>query len=164
MLYRKQLTKEQALQKVRHYCAYQDRCEQEVKEKLYSLGLRKAAVEESLLQLIDENYVNEKNFAAQFANGKFKIKQWGRVKIRHELKQKNIRVEYIENALQQIDRAEYQLVLTQQARKKWETFKGAAMNTVTKKAKTTHYLVGKGYEANLVGAVLKDLNEKKSSE
>jgi regulatory protein len=81
MAFKKQLTKEQALQKARHYCGYQERSHAEVKEKLYSFGLRRQEVEESLSQLIEEDYLNEERFAQQFAGGHFRMKQWGRVKI-----------------------------------------------------------------------------------
>src|ERR1700709_658618 len=90
MAFKKYLTREQALQKARHYCGYQERCHSEVKEKLYSLGLHKQQVEECLSQLIEENYLNEERFAQQFAGGKFRMKQWGRVKIKYELKQKQV--------------------------------------------------------------------------
>ena len=80
------LTKEQGLEKIKPYCAYQERCHREVKEKLYSYGLRKAEVEEILSFLIEENYLNEERFAVQFAGGKFRIKQWGKKKIQYEFK------------------------------------------------------------------------------
>src|ERR1700744_6284152 len=84
------LTKEQALQKAQHYCAYQERCHSEVKEKLYSIGLRKNDVEELMATLVEENYLNEERFAVQFAGGRFRIKHWGKVKIKFELKKKQV--------------------------------------------------------------------------
>ena len=76
MAFKKYLTKEQALQKAKHYCGYQERSHTEVKEKLYALGLRKQEVEESLSQLIEEDYLNEERYARQFAGGHFRMKQW----------------------------------------------------------------------------------------
>ena len=69
------VNKDQALQKIRHFCAYQERCHAEVREKLYGYGLYKTEVETILTQLIEENYLNEERFAEQFAGGKFRIKQ-----------------------------------------------------------------------------------------
>src|ERR1700754_4898085 len=94
---KQQLSKEQALQKLRHYCAYQERCHAEVKEKLYSFGLRKQMVEESIAQLIEER------FAIQFAGGKFRMKQWGRVKIKHALKQKQVSTYCINRAMKELE-------------------------------------------------------------
>src|SRR6476619_6401763 len=91
MLYKKQLTKEQALQKLKHYCSYQDRCHHEVKEKLYSLGVRRSDHDEIIATLIEQEYLNEERFAIAFAGGRFRVKEWGRVKIKYELKQKQVR-------------------------------------------------------------------------
>jgi regulatory protein len=84
----KLLTTEQAFQKLKHFCAWQERCHSEVKEKAFSLGLRKAQADELVSRLIEENYLNEERFARQFAGGKFRMKQWGRIKIKSGLKQK----------------------------------------------------------------------------
>src|SRR4030081_1027510 len=99
MEYKQTLTKDQALQKARQYCAYQERCHKEVKDKLYGYGLHKKEVEESLSQLIEENYLNEERFAIQFAGGRFRMKQWGRVKIRYDLKQRQVSEYCIKKAL-----------------------------------------------------------------
>ena len=89
-MFKKYLTKQEALQKAKHYCAYQERCHSEVKEKLYGFGLWKNDVEDLLSTLIEEDYLNEERFAIQFAGGRFRMKQWGRVKIKYELKQKKV--------------------------------------------------------------------------
>ena len=86
----KRIDKEQAFQKLKHYCGYQERSHQEAKEKLYSFGLYKQEVEELLSRLIEENYLNEERFAVAFAGGKFRMKGWGKVKILHALKEKRV--------------------------------------------------------------------------
>jgi regulatory protein len=149
-VYRKQLTKEQALQKLRHYCAYQERSHAEVKEKLYSFGLRKPVVEESIAQLIEEDYLNEERFAMQFAGGKFRMKQWGRIKIKHALKQKQVSEYCIKRGLKEIDENEYLKTLDKLAAQKWKTVKGPGVNGFVKVGKTTDYLLQKGYEPELV--------------
>jgi regulatory protein len=158
MLQRKQqLTKEQALQKLRHYCAYQERCHMEVKEKLYSFGLRKQMVEESIAQLIEEDYLNEERFAMQFAGGKFRMKQWGRIKIKHALKQKQVSTYCINKAMKEIDEADYEKTLHKLAKQKWSSVKGEGVNGFVKMAKTSDYLLQKGYEAELVSRVVAEL-------
>lgn len=157
MLQRKQLSKEQALQKAKHYCAYQERSHYEVKEKLYSFGLYKQQVEELLSQLIEEGYLNEERFAIQFAGGKFRMKQWGRVKIKYELKQKFVSDYCIKKALKQIDEAEYLDTLRKLASKKWLIIKADSSNKFTRLAKTTDYLLQKGYEPDLVKKVVNEL-------
>ncbi|MHA4811591.1 regulatory protein RecX [Flavitalea flava] len=158
MMIRKQnLTKEQALQKARYYCGYQERCHSEVKEKLYSFGLWKKDVEEAISTLIEENYLNEERFAIQFAGGKFRMKQWGRVKIRYELKQKQVGEYCIKKALAAIPEEDYIKTLEKLADEKWETLKGEEA-IFLRKRKLQDYLLQKGYESSLTGAVLKEIN------
>ena len=104
-MYKKYVTNEQALQKLKHYCAYQERCHSEVKEKLYSLGVWKKDQDQMIATMIEEGYLNEERFAIAFASGRFKIKHWGRVKIKYELKQKQVSEYCIKKALKQIEEA-----------------------------------------------------------
>ena len=154
MLYKKYLTKEQALQKLKHYCTYQERCHSEVKEKLYSLGVWKNEQGEITATLIEEGYLNEERFAIAFASGRFKIKHWGRVKIKYELKQKQVSEYSIKKALKQIDEEEYLRVLNKLAKEKYASLKSDQY--LIRKKKTMDYLMGKGFEMDLVrGAVEK---------
>ncbi len=136
--------------KIRHYCAYQERSHTEVKEKLYSLGLRKPEVEELLSQLIEEDYLNEERFAIQFAGGKFRMKHWGRVKIKYELKQRQVSEYCIRKAMKEIDENDYQRTLQKLAEEKWQSIRGEGVNRFVKMGKTTDYLLQKGFEPELV--------------
>ena len=159
MIRRQTLTKEQALQKARHYCAYQERAHSEAREKLYSFGLWKNDVEEALSLLIEENYLNEERYAEQFAGGRFRMKHWGRVKIRYELKQKQVGEYCIKKALAAIDEEDYIKTLTRLAADKWEALKDE--NAFVRRGKIQEYLLQKGYETGLIGPILKEISEKK---
>ena len=159
MLQRKQLTKEQAYQKLKHYCAYQERCHAEAKEKLYSFGLYKQQVEELLSQLIEENYLNEERFAIQFAGGKFRMNQWGRIKIKQALKQKQVSEYCIRKALDEIDEAYYEKILQKLAAKKWNTVKGPGISRFVKMSKTSNYLLQKGFEPPLIKRAIQGLQD-----
>jgi regulatory protein len=152
VLYKKHLTKEQALQKLKHYCAYQERSHYEVKEKLYNLGVWKKEHDEIIATLIEEGYLNEERFAIAFAGGKFRIKQWGRVKIKYELKQKQVSDYSIKKALKQIDEEEYMIVLKKLAEQKYAALKGEQY--MIRKKKAMDYLVGRGFEPELVREVV----------
>jgi regulatory protein len=89
-MFGKNIGTEKAWQKIKHYCAYQERSHAEAREKLYSFGLYRQEVETLLSQLIEENYLNEERFAVAFAGGKFRMKQWGKTKIKYELQQKRV--------------------------------------------------------------------------
>src|SRR6476659_11194059 len=114
-MYRKRLTKEQALQKLRFYCRYQQRCQSEIKQKLFELGINTKDQEELMGELIKENCVSDERFAVAFVSGRFRIKQWGRKKIQQGLKEKRVRDEIAQKALEQIDQKEYKAILNKLA-------------------------------------------------
>lgn len=158
MLYKKQLTKEQALQKLKHYCGYQERCHQEVKQKLYDLGVWKKDHGEILSMLIEEGYLNEERFAIAFAGGKWRMKQWGRVKIKYELKQKQVSDYSIRKALKQINEDDYLRLLSELAKEKYASLK--AEQWMVRKKKTIDYLLQKGFESDLVSRLVSGLSLK----
>ena len=155
-MYKKQLTKEQALQKLKHYCGYQERCHSEVKEKLYSLGVWKKDQDEIIAALIEEKYLDEERFAIAFAGGRFRLKQWGRVKIKYELKQKQVSEYSIKKALKLIDEADYLKVLQKLATEKYAVLKDEQF--LLRKKKTMDYLLGKGFEMELVRGMVEKVN------
>jgi regulatory protein len=144
-----QLSKEQALQKLRHYCSYQERSHHEVKEKLYGYGLRKEAVEQLLCQLIEEDYLNEERFAIAFAGGKFRMKQWGKIKIVQALRERRVSNYCIQKALKEIEDASYEKVLTKLADRKWASLQKEP-NMLLRMQKTKMHLLQKGFEARQV--------------
>lgn len=148
------LTPEQALQKIKHYCAYQERCHSEVKEKLYGYGLHKAEVEKIIGKIIEEDYLNEERFAVQFAGGRFRMKKWGKVKIRYALRQKNVSEYCIKKGLKAIDEDDYLNTLSQLFAQKLKELKGQK-NQFIRKRKIQDYLVQKGYESDLIYALLR---------
>ena len=158
MAFKKQLTKEQALQKARHYCGYQERSHAEVKEKLYSFGLRRQEVDETLSRLIEDDYLNEERFACQFAGGHFRMKRWGRVKITYELKQKQVSEYCIRKAMKEIDEDDYIKTLEKLAADKWATL-ATEPNLFIKLRKTSDYLMQKGYESGLVRAAIEKVRD-----
>ena len=155
-MYKKQLTKEQALQKLKHYCGYQERCHSEVKEKLYSLRVWKKEQDEIIAALIEEKYLDEERFAIAFAGGRFRLKQWGRVKIKYELKQKQVSEYSIKKALKLIDEADYLKVLQKLATEKYAVLKDEQY--LLRKKKTMDYLLGKGFEMELVRGMVEKAN------
>ena len=142
-------SKEEALQKAKQYCAYQERCHSEVKEKLYSLGMNKNETNELLSELISDNYLNEERFAIQFAGGKFRIKQWGRIKIKYGLKQKQVSDYCIKKALKAIDESDYTKTAEKLFEQKLRTLK-AEKNSFIKKRKLQDHLLQKGFETDVV--------------
>ena len=150
-------TPQQALPKAKHYCAYQERCHSEVREKLYSLGIWKKDHDELVSKLIEENYLDEERFAIAFAGGKFRIKQWGKIKIKYELKQKQVSEYSIKKALNEINEDDYLKTLQKLVETKYESLKGEQY--LIRKKKTADYLIGRGFEYSLFGPLLNQLTE-----
>ena len=151
-MYKKYVTKEQAIQKLKHFCGYQERCHLEVRDKLYNLGVSATAHDEIISTLIEENYLNEERYAIAFAGGKFRVKHWGRVKIKHELKLKQVSEYNIRKALQEIDETDYIDTLRTLYQEKWNSLKGEK-NHFIKLSKTRSYLLQKGFESDAVREV-----------
>ncbi len=157
-MFRQKLTPQQAFQKMRQYCGYQERSHFEAREKLYGFGLNKSDVEELLSRLIEEDYLNEERYAILFVGGKFRMKKWGRIKIIHELKQKRVGSNNIKKAIKEIDEDIYNKTLYQLALAKWKSLK--AEQYLNRLAKTTNFLLQKGYEQELISVSIKQIREK----
>jgi regulatory protein len=152
------LTKEEALQKLRQYCAYQERSHYEVQQKLYDLGIRKQDHDEIISTLIEEDYLNEERFAKAFAGGKFRMKDWGRKKIYHALKEKRVSEYSIKQAMKEIDDEAYKQNLKELVEEKYELLKGEQF--LVRKKKTIDYMLQKGYELDLVTRAINELIKK----
>ena len=147
----------EAKKKIEAYCAYRERCQKEVLDKLNGWGLIPEVADNILIELIQENYVNEERFATSFARGKFRIKKWGRRKITAELKQRNISDYCIRKALQEIPEEEYKMTMLNLMQQKSNAIRSA--NPWARKQKVFQYLVNKGYESNLVLDYMDDIDQ-----
>jgi len=150
------LTPQQALPKLQRFCAYQERCHREVKEKLAEYGVYGKDADHIISDLIENNYLNEERFALQFAGGRFRSKQWGRRKILHALKQKGVSDYCIRKAMQQIDEDDYVQTMLKLAEKKWAALKGEK-NLFIKKRKLQDYLIQRGFETDYMSEIMKRL-------
>jgi regulatory protein len=151
------LTPSQALLKAANYCAYQERCHIEVLEKLSEWGIWGFDAQEILLTLIEQNYLNEERFAIAFAGGKFRVKHWGKVKIKLELKQRDISEYCLNKALNEISDQDYLHTLNEQIDKKWAETKDK--NLLSKRAKVARYVIGKGFEQDLIWNILRNKSD-----
>lgn len=149
-------TPQQAVPKIKQYCAYQERCHAEVRDKLYSYGLNKSEVEEIIYTLITENYLNEERFAIHYAGGKFRMKQWGKNKIKQSLKLKQVSEYCIKKALKEIDEKEYEKIFLKLVEQKLKILK-SERNIFIKKRKLQDFLLQKGFENDLVREAIKEL-------
>ena len=151
----KPLSPDQVLDKMAKYCAYQERCVKDVKDKLKTYDIPEEEKTKILEYLLDNRFVNDERFAKSFVRGKINQSGWGVNKIRFHLVQKDIAKEIIEEALGQTDEEVYRQRLIDILTTKAKTVK--AVSDFEKKRKLAAYAMQKGFEGNLVWDVLKDL-------
>lgn len=146
-----ELSNDVILKKVLHYCAYQDRCTQEVRTKLSTFDMPDAEKEKIVKLLVDEGYLDDERYASTFVRSKIHLKKWGVNKIKMSLKMKGISDEIIGNALSEIDPEIYkdELIKVLKAKKINES------DPYKKKAKLAQYAMQKGYEPSLVWDALR---------
>lgn len=152
---KKKLTPPQALIKAQMTCVYQERSQQEMRDKLYEWGLFPDAVENTIALLISDNYLNEERFAKAYAGGKFRIKKWGRIKIKIELKKRKISDYCIRKAMQEIEDADYIKTLKALIAKKSKEIKGGKAQV--RNYKIAQYAISRGFEGDLVWETIKDI-------
>jgi len=141
-------TLDEAKKKLEHYCAYQERCHQEVMLKLREMKMIPSAIDTIIGHLIEHNYLNETRFAQSFSRGKFRIKKWGREKILRELKLRQISPYNIKLALKEIPEDEYQRTLEELAAKFWKT--NASHDKQVQKKKVYNALRYRGWENEFI--------------
>jgi regulatory protein len=146
------LESDKILNKARKYCVYQERSQQELRDKLYQWGLFKRDVELTIAQMVEEGFMNEERFAIAYAGGKFRIKKWGRIKIKLALKQKRVSDYCIRKALSMIDEKDY--LKTLQKSMVDYSKKVKESNPLKKNYKVAQHFIGRGYESELVWSVL----------
>lgn len=151
---KKKYSRKEAKLKAADYCAYQERSQQEVRDKLYSYGLHYNDVEEVISELITENFINEERFAQAYVGGKFRIKKWGRLKILQGLKQHRISDYCIKKGMQEISDEDYLSTIESLIDKKRSSIN--VENQFVANQKIAAYLHQKGFETNLIWEILRN--------
>lgn len=118
MFQKKTYTIDEAKKKLEYYCAYQERCHKEVAQKLKDMFMIPEAIDVIIVHLLQHNFLNEERFTKTFVSGKFKIKHWGKRRLTLELKRKDISKVNINQALSEINEAEYIEVFNDLAEKR----------------------------------------------
>jgi regulatory protein len=143
--------------KIEHFCAYQERCHQEIVQKLRSMTIDLNSIDEIVVHLIQNGFLNEERFACAFARGKHRIKNWGNIRIINELKARNISQTIITVALREITEEDYFNTFENLSARIWENIHDK--NELKKRKKFCDYLLRKGFESQLVYEKVKELEK-----
>lgn len=147
---------EQALAKMQYYCAYQERCHHEIRQKLISMHMIPQAIDQITVVLINEGYLNEERFTRTFISGKFRIKKWGKNRLKQELKKRQISNYLIEKGIAEINPQEYLETFNQLADDKIASLK--TKSPKLSKKKLIDFLLYRGWEYNLIFDKLKTID------
>jgi len=147
--HRKSYTVEEAGKRMQRFCAFRERCHQEVVQKLREMHMIPQAIDKIVVSLIEQGFLNEERFAKEFVRGKFRQKHWGRTRIKRALQQREISEYLIRKALAEIDQGEYLGSFDALAEKRWEALK-SEKNLQKKKKKLVDYLLYRGWETEMV--------------
>ena len=143
------------IEKIQSYCLYQDRCVMEVKNKLYSFKVSSQLVENIVEYLIDNDYLNEERYTKMFIQGKLRIKKWGRIKLKYELRSKGIDIKTINEHINQINEEDYLNYFNEFSTSKIKFLKGTKDQ---KKRSFINYFTYRGWENNLIYQKLRDIS------
>ena len=148
MIKKRTYTVDEAKKKLEYYCAYQERCHKEVKQKLQKMNMIPEAIDVIIVHLIKHNFLNEERFTKAFVRGKFNIKKWGKYRLTLELKKKDISKANINQAINEIEDENYYKTFNDLAEKHFLTL--TDKNKFKKKKKLVDYLLYRGWESHLV--------------
>lgn len=144
------------LQRIEHFCAYQDRCFQDVELKLRSWKVSHEKIKLILSQLQEDKYIDEDRYARSFVRGKFHFNKWGRNKIIYELKRKKLKDDLIRNAMAEIGEEDYDNMIRYLIVNKNQEI--ISSNNLKLREKIITFVTGKGFEFSLVEKILTELN------
>ncbi len=147
----------EAREKIAAFCAYRERSQVEVREKLFSYGLIPEVVDELIMELIQQNFLNEERFARAFVRGKFRIKKWGRQKIKSALYRHGLSVYVLQKAFEEIDDKAYDNTLNDLLEKKYRETRD--LNVFRKKGRVARWLISRGFEPDIVWDKLKQVSD-----
>lgn len=157
---RNTLTIQELKLKLEHFCAYQERCHLDVVQKMRGMAIDSNSIDEIVVYLIQNQFLNEERFACSFARGKHRIKNWGNVRIINELKARNVSQTIISIALKEISTEEYFTTFEILSLRVWEN--NTEKNELKKRKKFCDYLLRKGFESQLVYEKVKELEKTKN--
>ncbi|WP_268848193.1 regulatory protein RecX [Flavobacterium aestivum] len=151
------MTIKEAIQKIEHFCAYQERCHEEVVSKLWSMKMNSGEIDQIIVHLIEHNFLNETRFACSFARGKHRIKHWGKIRITNELKVRKIGQNLINLALKEISPEEYIATFEDLAERNWKSM--SENDLLKKRKKFCDYMLRRGFESNLIYDKVRELEQ-----
>lgn len=142
------ITKEEALSRAMHICSRQEKCLSDIRKKLHDWKLNEKYIPEVLNTLVEDKFIDEQRFAGFAVKDKFRLNQWGKIKIGYHLRQKQLAEQIIQEALASIDDREYEEMLRDLLARKKRSLKES--DPYKLKAKLLRFAASRGFEQSMV--------------
>src|SRR6056297_364860 len=147
--------------KASRLCARNEKCEQDLRKKLFQWGVSDTDGEKIIEELKKSGFINHQRYALSFTRDKLRFNHWGKKKIAFALRSKGIEEPYVREALDQIPEEQYTNILQEELRKKDLSLK--TRDPMERKNKLSQFLLQKGFESGkvfeLVDSRMRERNE-----
>lgn len=144
--------------KLTRFCLFRERCSAEVIQKMHALKVNEEDQAVLISQLREEKFIDDERFTKAYISAKIYLKKWGKKKIQAELSMKKLDKALVKKFLEEVDDDIYIANLDQLARRKWETLNKKLDRD--KPAFLFRFMIGKGYESELIQDWLKEQKRK----
>lgn len=143
-------------------CSAGEKCSSDIEEKMTKWGMAPEDTEKAIKYLVENNFLNDARYAEFFTKDKFRFNKWGRIKIAHALRQKQISSELIESAINEIDPLEYFEILDQIIRAKIRSV--GNMKIINNKAKVLRFAAQKGFTSEEIFASISRIEKQQADD
>ena len=145
----------QIYDKLTRYCEGQERCRYDLIQKCYRLKIDRSASEEYIIQLEKSGFLNEDRYLKLYIESHLNHKKWGFAKIKAALSAKGFKAAQYKHLIENADVNEYYNTALKIAIKKNTTIKSKSAQD--HRMKLMRFLMGKGYEQEIIKRVMKQL-------
>ncbi len=139
----KEITEQQALNKLMTLCARSEHSSGEMLQKMHLWGLSNEAQARIMERLTKEKFVDDERYTRAFVNDKIKYNQWGRRKIEQALWAKGISRDIQKSVLDEVDEEEYIKVLRPLLKSKERSI--SARNEFERQMKLIRFAQSRGF-------------------
>lgn len=138
-------------------CSTSEKCSHDMRYKMTAWGLDAQETEKAIAWLVEQKFVDDERFARYFVKDKLRFNKWGRIKIGYALRQKELGIDIISAALEEIDETTYTEILDQLVHQKARS--AGDLKIPANKAKVLRFAAQRGFTAEEIYRSLDRLKE-----
>ena len=144
----KELTEQEAFQRLAALCARGEHCQSEMLEKMRQWGVEPEAQARVIERLVRERYVDDERFCRAFVRDKIEYNHWGRRKVEQALWLKHIDEDIVRRTLDEVDPQTYIDILRPMLKQKQRSVTGKS--DYERYMKLLKWAVGRGFTTDII--------------